>query len=311
MCPTFCEGEEDGPQNHTCLQCTANESAQDASPPVVVAIKENVENASISTVTDLPPAKKMKLLEVATTQKRKEKALPECLSSFSLKNKDWVTFMLEILPRDINLLQEEVVAKCVAQAIIVPATEDGATPTTFVLSNLTVDQLCKVATKFGCVAIGSKSKFDVRMAMSIKMTVHNQICGTSVFQADEETCSWNTGICMQNATFHVEHNEQFIMSNDIKKHNDFERGAGCNGENLYASISNMVNDSECNEDIGKVEIPNDPTNHYIAEATIEHGLDPTNFLPTTGKGVTNHLKKMYQRMRCHPVTDSRVLAKLT
>ena len=110
------------------------------------------------------------------------------------------------------------------------------------------------------------------------------------FQVDEETCSRNTGIRMQNATFHAEHREQFIMSNDIKS-KDFERGAGRNGENLYASISNMVNDCECNKDIGKAEIPNDPTNHYIAEATIEQGLDPTNFLPTTGKGVTNYLKK--------------------
>ena len=287
----FREGEEDGPQNHTCLKCAAKESAQDVSPPVVVAIKENVDNSSISTVTDLPPVKKMKLIEVATKQKRKVKDLPECLSSFSLENKDWVTFGLEISPRDINLPQEEVVAKCVAQQITVPATEDGAKPTTFVLSDFTVDQLRKVAAKFGCVGVGSKSKFDVRMAMSIKLTVHNRICGTSVFQADEETCSRNTGIRMQNATFHAEHREQFIMSNDIKKRKDFERGAGRNGENLYASISNMVNDCECNEDIGKAEIPNDPTNHYIAEATIEQGLDPTNFLPTTGKGVTNYLKK--------------------
>ena len=212
----FREGEEDGPQNHTCLQCAAKETAQDASPPVVVAIKENVENASTSTVTDLPPAKKMKLLEVATKQKRKVKDLPECLSSFSFRNKDWVTFGLEISPRDINLPQEEVVAKRVAQEITVPATEDGTKPTTFVLSDFTVDQLRKVAMKFGCVAIGSKSKFDVRMAMSIKTTVHHRICGTAVFQADEETCSRNTGIRMQNATFHAEHREQYIMSNDIK-----------------------------------------------------------------------------------------------
>ena len=159
------------------------------------------------------------------------------------------------------------------------------------LSDFTVDQLQKVATKFGCVGVGSKSKFDVRMAMSIKLTVHNRICRTSVFQADEETCSRNTGIRMQNATFHAEHRKQFIMSNDIKKRKDFVRGARRNGENLYASISNMVNDCECNEDIGKAKIPNDPTNHYIAEATIEQGLDPTNSLPTTGKGVTNYLKK--------------------
>ena len=250
-----------GPQNHTCLQCTAKESAQDASPPVVIAIKENVENASISTVTDLPPVKKMRLLEVAMKQKCKMRDLPECLSSFSLENKDWVTFGLEISPQDINLPQEEVVAKCVAQQITVPATEDAAKPTTFVLSEFTIDQLRKVATKFGCVGIGSKSKFDVRMAISIKLTVHNWICGASLFQADEETCSQNTGIHMQNATFHVEHRKQFIMSNDIKKHKDFERGAGRNGENLYALISNMVNDCECHEDIGKAEISNDPTNH--------------------------------------------------
>ena len=132
----FHEGEEDGPQNHTCLKCAAKESAQDASPPVVVAIKENVDNSSISTVTDLPPVKKMKLIEVAMKQKHKVKDLPECLSSSSLKNKDWVTFGLEISPRDINLPQEEVVAKRVAQQITVPATEDGAKPTTFVLSDL-------------------------------------------------------------------------------------------------------------------------------------------------------------------------------
>ena len=99
----FREGEEDGPQNHTCLKCAATESAQDASPPVVVAIKENVDNSSISTVTDLPPVKKMKLIEVATKQKRKVKDLPECLSSFSLENKDWVTFGLEISE---NAMQE-------------------------------------------------------------------------------------------------------------------------------------------------------------------------------------------------------------
>ena len=76
-------------------------------PPVVVAIKENLDNSSISTVTDLPPVKKMKLIEVAMKQKCKVKDLLECLSSFYLENKDWVTFGLEISPRDINLPQKK------------------------------------------------------------------------------------------------------------------------------------------------------------------------------------------------------------
>ena len=180
-------------------------------------------------------------------KKRKESPLPECLESITDSNfHKMIQGRMETDPKG----KEEVECNVAFQVLL----DDGKV---FLLSQLNLDQLQKLARNVGCKYIKG-TRFHVRKAIMIQKELVEQMeRDGKVYVADKTT---NNIVRICNLIFSHEFLDNFMSLNDIKKRDDHE---GKNmPKNFWQDVAEAYNQDDDDDDIATVKLLSSDDLHW-------------------------------------------------
>jgi hypothetical protein len=177
----------------------------------------------------------------------------------------------------------------------------GVITYSILINTLIAPNLRKLAQQFGLKNLGSKTKFQIRLAMAEKKNSDNRYNINALASKITVTSNDNTKNIVRviNTIFHPDNFETFLTLNDRKARSDFEVGNGANNINFWAIMADYVNDVT-NEDLDKF-LPmsgNEKYTEYITKAEAV-GYLPTSCSQQTGvtcKGMIDGLVKIRSTM---------------
>lgn len=119
-----------------------------------------------------------------------------------------------------------------------------------ILDRLTCKNLRLLAKQFGIKNLGSKTKFEIRLALAEKKNSNNRYNIDAFASSKHQTANDNTKniVRIVNGVFHPDNFDTFLTLNDRKSRRDFETGPGANNMNFWSLIADYVNDLN-NEDL--------------------------------------------------------------
>jgi predicted ribosome quality control (RQC) complex YloA/Tae2 family protein len=171
------------------------------------------------------------------------------------------------------------------------------------LNNLLSDQLRQLAKNIGCVhmSLGSSSKFVIQKAIAQKRdygTAYDNFDIPNPMASDNELLV-NTMFCIINVAFLPEFLGRIKTQNDRKHRKEFEGSKESRTQNpsveLWSEISEVVNDAEQNERIGKIVAPNEDPFGHLQE--IEEGgqlVKLTVFNQGSHKTCMKHMRDLWK-----------------
>jgi hypothetical protein len=231
--------------------------------------------ANTTTESTEPTGPTDEINATTTTTKKPKQVFPPELESFGFNDRHCLICGNE---KDRNSGESFEVAQK-----IVLTNASGATIFQIKVSALTSANIRKLARNFGLKNLGSKSKFEIRLALAEKKN-HVSRFNIDALATKNNSSIDNTKniIRIINAVFHPDNYDAFLTINNRKDRKDFEYGNGSNNNVFWSTIADFVNDAS-NVDLDSFYFieENEDYNKYISKAMLS-GQQPIGCSQQTG-----------------------------
>jgi hypothetical protein len=137
------------------------------------------------------------------------------------------------------------------------------------LNSLTAPHLCTLARNFGLKNLGSRTKFEICLAMAEKKHHATRYNINALAKTASSINNTKNIICVTNGGFHPDNYDSFLCINNWKDRADFEYRNGRNNNVFWSIIADLVNNAS-NESLDTFLIidNNDEYNKCIDKAVV-------------------------------------------